>query len=292
MSETFNGFYTVTALGGGAFQINSVYDASPTLFEDTADGVNDGSIAPGAQLTATSGGSFTETLQGIVPGEGIVTFGTLSFFYSTNDSSLSVGDTVTIDTSTPYTFCFLAGTSITTPAGEVPVEALRIGDPVVTASGKTVPVKWIGHQTIRKTMFTRPECAPVRISSGALGNGLPRTDLFLTSDHGLIIDGLVINAGALVNGDTIRFTALSEMPGTFTYYHVETEAHDVVLANGVPAETFIDYAARGKFDNAAEYMALYGDERTVPELDMPRISAARLVPPSIRARLAGRMDAA
>ncbi|MBV6636892.1 MAG: Hint domain-containing protein [Mameliella sp.] len=292
MSETFNGFYTVTALGGGTFQINSVYDASPTLFEDTADGVNDGSIAPGAQLTATSGGSFTETLQGIVPGEGIVTFGTLSFFYSTNDSSLSVGDTVTIDTSTPYTFCFLAGTSITTPAGEVPVEALRIGDPVVTASGKTVPVKWIGHQTIRKTMFTRPECAPVRISSGALGNGLPRNDLFLTSDHGLIIDGLVINAGALVNGDTIRFTALSEMPGTFTYYHVETEAHDVVLANGVPAETFIDYAARGKFDNAAEYMALYGEERTVPELDMPRISAARLVPPSIRARLAGRMDAA
>ncbi|MCR9275416.1 MULTISPECIES: Hint domain-containing protein [Mameliella] len=292
MSETFNGFYTVTALGGGTFQINSVYDASPTLFEDTADGVNDGSIAPGAQLTATSGGSFTETLQGIVPGEGIVTFGTLSFFYSTNDSSLSVGDTVTIDTSTPYTFCFLAGTSITTPAGEVPVEALRIGDPVVTASGKTVPVKWIGHQTIRKTMFTRPECAPVRISSGALGNGLPRNDLFLTSDHGLIIDGLVINAGALVNGDTILFTALSEMPGTFTYYHVETEAHDVVLANGVPAETFIDYAARGKFDNAAEYMALYGEERTVPELDMPRISAARLVPPSIRARLAGRIDAA
>ena len=44
---------------------------------------------------------------------------------------------------------------------------------------------------------------PVRVSAGALGNGLPHTELVLTADHALIIDGLAINTGALVNGTTI-----------------------------------------------------------------------------------------
>jgi hypothetical protein len=175
--------------------------------------------------------------------------------------------------------CFAAGTLIATPEGESTVEALSIGDLILAADGRTVPVKWIGRQTLHK-LFAGERARPVRVTAGALGNGLPHTDLVLTADHALIFDGLAINAGALVNGTTITLEPLAALPDRVTYYHVETEAHDVILANGTPAETFIDYVGRQAFDNHAEYVELYGDARIIPEMSLPRISTARLVPPA------------
>ncbi|WP_323764323.1 Hint domain-containing protein [Marinovum sp.] len=189
-------------------------------------------------------------------------------------------------TATPGTEnqCFTAGTAIATPAGQVAVECLVIGDMVTTAGGGAAAVRWVGRQTARKKtsgLFLQP----VRVRAGALGGGLPRSDLTLTGDHGLVIDGLVINASALVNGHTIAWVPLAELPDEVTYYHLETEAHDVILAEGAPAETFIDYIGRQSFDNHAEYLALYGAERIIREMPMPRISAPRLVPAAIKARL-------
>ncbi len=186
-----------------------------------------------------------------------------------------------------FIVCFAAGTQIATPEGEAAVEALKIGDLVATADGRAVPVKWIGRQTVHKLFTPAERFAPVRVTAGALGNGLPHTDLVLTADHALILDGLAINAGALVNGTTIAYDPVASLPDRVTYYHVETADHDVILANGAAAETFVDYLSRRTFDNHAEYAALYGEERTIPEIDMPRVSSARLVPPAIRARLAG-----
>ncbi|MEY8838241.1 hypothetical protein AB9K41_04260, partial [Cribrihabitans sp. XS_ASV171] len=71
----------------------------------------------------------------------------------------------------------------------------------------------------------------------------------------------------------------------YTVYHVETDNHDLILAEGVPAETFIDYLGRQAFDNYREYVALYGVERSIPEMPRPRISTRRLVPDAIRERL-------
>ncbi|WP_051539784.1 Hint domain-containing protein, partial [Sulfitobacter sp. 20_GPM-1509m] len=135
--------------------------------------------------------------------------------------------------------CFLTGTRIATPSGETAVEDLRIGDVVTTADGRTVEVKWMARQTYRqfRNMALPEKHAPVCISAGALGHGLPHSDLYLTADHGMILDDMVVNAGAMVNGDTIRFVPLSEMPAEFTYYHVETEHHDEILANGAASET-------------------------------------------------------
>jgi len=183
-----------------------------------------------------------------------------------------------------FTVCFAAGTGISTPDGDRPVESLSIGDVIYNAQGDAVPVRWIGQQTVFP-VFAGPRSAPVRILAGALGSGLPHTDLTVTADHGMIVEGLVINAGALVNGDSIAFVPLAELPESVTYYHVETENHDVILANGAPAETFIDYVGRRVFDNHAEYVALYGCERIIPEMTRPRISTARLLPEAIRARL-------
>ena len=180
--------------------------------------------------------------------------------------------------------CFLAGSTIATPGGSSAVEDLRIGQPILTADGRVVPVRWIGRQIIHRS-FSGSKAQPVRLRAGALGDGLPHSDLTVTADHGMILDGLVINASALVNGDSIGFVPQAELPEQFTVYHVETDAHDVILANGAPSETFIDYRDRRAFDNFDEYLDLYGVERIIPEMARPRISSRRMLPQEIRNRL-------
>lgn len=199
-------------------------------------------------------------------------------------------NSATIDDSN-FTTCFLAGTLITTPNGTSVVEDLSIGDMITTAGGKTVPVKWIGKQTVFTAFGPAERVTPVRVKAHALGNTLPERDLTLTADHALLIDGHLINAGALVNGTTIDWVPLSEFDGQYTVYHIETEAHDIVLAEGAPAETFIDYVGRQAFDNYDEYQQLYGDQDSIHEMPYPRISSARLVPASVVARLNGKVAA-
>ncbi|MBY6122079.1 Hint domain-containing protein [Mameliella alba] len=183
--------------------------------------------------------------------------------------------------------CFAAGTEIAGPEGARPVEDLRIGDMILTADGRAVPVKWIGRQTLHKRFTPAERFAPVRVRAGALGQGVPHSDLVLTADHALILDGLAVNAGALVNGTTITRDPLANLPERVTYYHVETEGHEVILANGAAAETFVDYLGRRAFDNFAEYLALYGEDRTILEMNRPRVRSARHLPAALSARLAG-----
>ncbi|MEM9970952.1 MAG: Hint domain-containing protein, partial [Pseudomonadota bacterium] len=151
-------------------------------------------------------------------------------------------------------------------------------------------VKWLGEQRVKTSMFTPSSLMPVCIAKGALGGDLPHTDLFVSADHGLMLDGYVVNASALVNGSTIRFVPMAEMGQEFTYYHIETEAHDAVLANGAAAETFIDPAGRKGFDNYAEYLDLYGADHMIPAMDRSRISSARTLPDSVKARLSPDVD--
>ena len=66
----------------------------------------------------------------------------------------------------------------------------------------------------------------------------------------------------------------------FTYYHIETDSHELLLAEGVPAESYIDYLSRDRFDNPPE-----ADGRVIPEMALLRVSAARLVPAELKARL-------
>ncbi|TBX27797.1 Hint domain-containing protein, partial [Nioella sediminis] len=153
------------------------------------------------------------------------------------------------------------------------------------------PVKWIGRQTVSTRFGPAERLMPVRFAAGSLGDGLPNTDLSVTADHGMLVDGVICHAGALVNGTTITRVPLAEMGETYTVYHVETEAHEIIFANGAPAETFIDNVSRRVFDNFAEFEALYGDVPEMEELPYPRAMSARQVPVAIRHKL-GTSDAA
>jgi hypothetical protein len=186
--------------------------------------------------------------------------------------------------------CFCAGTLIATPGGERPVETLAIGDTVTTADGGVRTVRGIGRQTIVTAFADAARTLPVRIAAGALGEALPRRDLTLSPDHALCLDGVLVQAGALVDG--LLVTRIADPGPRFTYFHVELADHALILAEGVPAETFVDNVTRARFDNVAEFVALYGDTGpTIDELDVPRVKSARQLPRALRDRLAARAAA-
>ncbi|MDR3571120.1 MAG: Hint domain-containing protein [Candidatus Pacebacteria bacterium] len=191
-----------------------------------------------------------------------------------------------VDTITTNAICFMAGTMIRTPKGEVAVETLKRGDLVLTTDGVAKPVTWLGKQTI-STVFADPKRVwPVRIKAGALGENLPARDLVVSPGHAMFIDGALILASALVNGSSIiRETTV---PKVFTYYHVEVDDHSLIYAEGAPAETFVDNVDRLAFDNWSEHEALYPNGKTMVELPYPVAKSHRQVPVNIRVKLAER----
>ena len=189
------------------------------------------------------------------------------------------GGFMAIQSLTAEIVCFLGGTGIATPDGRVAVEDLRPGDRVLLADGRSTEVKWVGVLDV-DTRLTHPaKVNPVCITAGALGGGLPERDLLVSPEHAIEIDGTLYNAGTLVNGETIYRKARMPKEG-FTYYHIETDSHELLLAEGVPAESYIDYLSRDRFDNPPE-----ADGRVIPEMALLRVSAARLVPAELKARL-------
>jgi hypothetical protein len=174
--------------------------------------------------------------------------------------------------------CFCEGTRIATPSGRKRVEDLRSEDTVLLADGRHSTVQWLGRQIVDSARALPRSANPIRVTKGALGDGLPVRDLRVSPDHAIAIDGYLINAGALVNGTTIyQERAVTE---DFIYYHIETDAHELILAEGVAVETFADFSTRDMFANAEEATA-----RVIPEMPLPRVSSARLVPESIKQQL-------
>ena len=181
---------------------------------------------------------------------------------------------------------FFKGTRIRTPEGDVPVETLSRGDLVMTLAGEARPVAWIGLRTVLARFADPVRCWPIRVRAGALGENIPARDLLLSPDHALLVDRVLIHAGALVNGTSILRE--TEVPPVFVYYHVELEDHALILAENAPAETFIDNVDRLGFDNWAEHEALYPDGAPISEMPYPRAKARRQVPKDIRAALDAR----
>lgn len=179
--------------------------------------------------------------------------------------------------------CFMAGTLIRTPDGEVPVEQLARGDLVMTVDGKAMPVEWLGRQTISRLFSDPLRVLPIRIRAGALGDNVPARDLLASPDHAFLVDGALIQAGALVNHTSI--VRETNVPQVFTYYHVELADHSLILAENTPAETFVDNVDRLGFDNWAEHEALYPGGKEIVELPYPRAKAHRQVPRITRQKL-------
>jgi hypothetical protein len=160
--------------------------------------------------------------------------------------------------------CFCRGGAILTERGGVRVENLAVGDRVVTATGELRPIVWIGQRDLEVARHRFPlEIMPVRLRAGAFGRGLPHRDLWLSPQHAVFVDGALIPVIALANGATIAQMRAE----TVSYFHVELESHDVLLAEGLPVESFLDCGSRAGFANAAGAVELHPTFRPLSRED-------------------------
>jgi hypothetical protein len=143
--------------------------------------------------------------------------------------------------------CFLPDTLIQTPSGPVKVQDLQTGDIVTTFAGAERPIAWIGTGAVLATRGKRGPATPVIIRKSAFAANVPNRDLRVTKGHSFLFDNVLIPAEFLVNHRTIEWDDRAQ---EVVLYHVELESHDILIANGAPAESYRDDGNRWLFRNA------------------------------------------
>ena len=170
------------------------------------------------------------------------------------------GTTPATATTAVTTTCFLAGTRILTEQGEMAVErllalhearqpdedAIRVAT-LVQGEVLWRPVVWVGGRRIDAAAAAADRLYPIRIRRHALADEVPHRDLLITPEHCIFVDGRLIPARMLVNGGSI---VEDRTVGGYAFYHVELAEHGILLAEGLPAESYLDTGNRACFSNA------------------------------------------
>ncbi len=133
--------------------------------------------------------------------------------------------------------CFARGTLIETPQGPRFVESLQAGEMVNTLDSGPQPIRWAGAQTVKG----QGAMAPVHFAPGAIGNIRALT---VSQNHRMLVKGtraellfgeaeVLVAAKHLVNNRTIRILPCASI----SYHHFLFDAHQIVFAEGCPAES-------------------------------------------------------
>lgn len=142
-----------------------------------------------------------------------------------------------------YLICYVRGTRILTPGGETPIEDLRTGDLVMTRDNGPQPIRWIGCSRAE----AQGKLAPVRFQKGAIGRGLPHRDLMVSRQHRMLLRSPVVErvfGTKEVLVPAIKLLGLAgvslvETGGSVDYFHLLTDRHEIILAEGAPSETLL-----------------------------------------------------
>jgi len=267
------------------------------------EGSDDGSFAIGDTVTVeTTVDGETQLFEGVriigVTSNGIMAqMGEAPYLsYLTTDFSQSyeVGDTIPFSTDPADVFpvCFVRGTLIETPSGPVAIENLVPGWQVRGSTGWRT-VKWIGWRDYGafelRTAAQKARCAPVRIRKNALGDNQPVQDLLVSPWHHLYVEGVLVRAHDLINGITIT---QEDQVTSVSYYHVELDQFDVVLAHGVYSESWADGGNRDFFQNV-DVTTLRPEDKQRRMADRPGFKALRQAHEiaAIHGRISQRADA-
>ncbi len=223
-----------SAFAGSLYDFSSVGDT----LELVGQTVTDASVS-GSTMTASlaDGGPLTFNLVHSVP-----------IFLAFSGADISVASTAPP--------CFRAGTLIATPMGDAAVEKLCEGDAVVSARGGIERVVWIGHRRVDCRYRPDPKQVwPVRVTANAFGPHRPQCDLWLSSNHAVYFADVLIPVKHLING-----TSIVQVPiDAVTYYHVELPRHDLLLAESLPVESYMDTGDRSNFANDGHVARLFPD---------------------------------
>jgi microcystin-dependent protein len=216
---------------------------------------------------------------------------------SNSSATYNVGQTFGSDTNTltvanlppeDQLSCFCAGTRIAIPDGDVAVETLSVNDYVCLARGGIASIVWVGHRRVDCVRHPRPHSVwPVRIAAGAFGHGVPRRDLWLSPDHAVLLDDVLVPVKHLIDREWIVQVPVDEV----MYFHVELPRHDVLLAEGLTVESYLETGDRTNFSNGGKSLRLHPDfsSRTWEAYGCAQlvVTGPKLV--AARARLAMRM---
>lgn len=230
---------TLTSAGFGPVGVISGWQAGDIIDETLT------SATVATVTTTTVGGNIVETISGGLYPQSFTFAGTAA----ANIGFVPDGTGgVELTYVASPTACFATGTRLQTEHGLIAVEALEIGCRMVTNSGALRPIVWIGHRTVDIAAHPQPQAVqPIRIAAHAFGSGLPHTDLVLSPEHAIFCMGVLIPAGELVNTRSI-----TQLPATsVTYWHVELDSHDIILAEGLPVESYLENGNRCDFEGEA-----------------------------------------
>jgi hypothetical protein len=315
---TINGASQFQANGGdGVLQINAggtleltgpVLNAASTTFTDDVTpqstytvnnsvvDVNFGDATGVLKIDDIAG--FAGTIAAFQKGDSfVITGGTLSGLGVSNGDTLTVSDSghggtdqlifaasvsaggfSIVNGNTIQVACFARGTRIAKTAGFVPVEDLNVGDRAVTADGRAEPIVWIGQRTVNCARHPNPETVwPVRVSAGAFGENVPVQDLYLSPDHAGFVNDVLVPVKLLVNGRSIARVKRNQV----TCFHVELSRHAVIVAEGLPVESYLDTGDRANFAWSGDTIRLFPDFAARPAPDAALLWEARAAAPLV-----------
>jgi hypothetical protein len=247
--------------GGGALSIAPAAIDDAGAFAPTIQGFGQGDtvdlmglVGGAIESQVASGGETLVTLRGMVGGVSAteqLTFDSASLAGMLSSDGGAAGTLVEMSVA-----CFARGARILTDQGEVAVEDLCIGNLVVTAAGALRPVRWIGHRKVNLSRHPYPAAVlPVRVCRGAFGDELPHCDLWLSPGHNVAYDGVLIPISALINGVSVAAIDMDWIE----YWHVELDSHDILFAEGLPAESYLDCGNRSAFSNGGAFIDAHPD---------------------------------
>ena len=171
--------------------------------------------------------------------------------------------------------CFLAGTRLLTERGAIQVEALRVGDRAMTLEGESAPITWIGRRSLSCHRHPDPAAIlPVRVRAHAFAAGKPSRDLYLSPDHAIFAEDVLIPVKYLIDG-----LSIAQIPAArATYYHIKLDQHDIILAEDLPVESYLDIGEHDHFEggNSMTLHPTWGEARLDPALTMAAAAYAPL----------------
>ncbi|MCA0919630.1 Hint domain-containing protein [Pseudooceanicola nanhaiensis] len=260
--------------------ISRAWDASTGQYVAGDAGV----YQPGTALTQIDGDDLDDT-----PNQANFTTDSNYADYGGQDG---IGNDAHLTDSNGVVMCFTRGTRIATPRGEIAVEALRVGDLVSTLDSGDQPLRYIGRRTVTpEELRDTPQLAPVRVRAGVLGHGLPRRDLVLSPQHRLLLRSKIAqrmygSPEVLVAARQLRHLGgvAQIAPEGVEYFHLLFDRHEIVLAEGAPAESLylgdralngLPQALRDEVLALFPELRAFGPRASRPLIDGPR--AKRLV---------------
>ncbi len=170
----------------------------------------------------------------------------LDYYTGSNNASITPAEVFSLFGNTQAVMCFTRGTLIETVHGPTPVEALRSGDEVLVARGGQKQIRWVCSTALGPAALRRnANLRPVRITAGALGNGLPKRDLLVSRQHRMQVTSRIAQRMFGTPTPLIAAIRLTALPGIFVdemqeeveYFHILFDRHEVIWAEGAPSES-------------------------------------------------------